>query len=138
MLADSTRITRTRLLAAIGVLSLRCAAGLGATVVYDFNTDCGVPCYGNLCGTLWDGTTTMHAGSLNWQQTRGAGFVGSTTNGPMSGVSGDGFLQLTFASALCDGVLGSFLCGAELLNEFDNGNPVTGFNFECDLRMGNG
>lgn len=128
-------LTVKALVVVLGLLAVSCANASAASVTYDFNTDTGLP---NFCGTLWDGLTVAHTGSVNWKQTGGGGPVGGSTNGPNYGVPGDGFLQLTFASPTCDGHLGSFLCGAWLLDDFDQDRPLSGFNFECDLRMGNG
>src|SRR5579872_474144 len=91
-------------LSVVSALSLICAlAASGASLTYDFNT---APAYilQPGIGTLWDGTSTSHCGSLFWAQTDGAGpwFMGGATNGPVYGVAQDGFLGLTFASWGCD------------------------------------
>jgi hypothetical protein len=64
--------------------------------------------------------------------------MGSTTNGPVLGVKGDGYLQLTFADTTCSSNLSSYVIGGILFNDFDQGLVVAGFTFECDLRIGNG
>lgn len=127
-----------RLISVVSVLYLGCRLASGATHVWfmtDFNTDAGLL---NFCGTLWDGSTLAHTGSVAWGMQGGAGTFGLTTNGPVAGVANDGFLQLTFASFDCSGTLGSFLCGAWLLDDFRSGQPYPGITFECDLRLGNG
>ena len=64
--------------------------------------------------------------------------MGGTASGPVTGVANDGFLQLTFGSAVCGGGLSSYLCGGVLFDDFDQGVTVNGFTFDCDLRIGNG
>jgi hypothetical protein len=118
---------------------LAAGAAYGASITYDFNTDPTATL--NFGGTLWDGTTTSHTGSSAWIQTGGAGPVGNTTNGPVKGVAGDGYLQITFATGACGSspvAFSSYLSGCVLFDDFDKGLVVAGFTFECDLRIGNG
>jgi hypothetical protein len=94
----------------------------------------------NFGGSLWDGITTSHTGTAAWIKSGGAGPIGGTTNGPVTGVAGDGYLQITFANDNCptNVAFSSYMCGAVLFNDFDPGEIVAGFTFECDLRIGNG
>jgi hypothetical protein len=118
---------------------LAAGAAYGASVTYDFNTD-PTPIL-NFGGTLWDGTTTSRTGSASWINTGGAGPVGSTTNGPSKGVAGDGYLQITFATATCGATptaFSSYVSGCVLFDDFDKGLVVAGFTFDADLRVGNG
>jgi hypothetical protein len=126
-------------------LGLLCAASAQAsTHTFDFNTD-PRPVL-NFGGTLWDGTSRTRTGSAAWIQSGGAGPIGGTTNGPVLGVKGDGYLQMTFANPNCTNGVGadtSYLCGGVLFTNFDLGPDgssliVAGFTFECDLRIGNG
>jgi hypothetical protein len=91
-------------------------------------------------GSLWDGATIAHTGSTAWIPTGGAGPIGGTTNGPVYAQANDGYLQITFAGAPCgtNFAASSYLCGAIVFPDFDSGEVVAGFTFECDLRMGNG
>ncbi len=111
-----------------------------ASVTYDFNSDPSSIL--NFGGTLWDKVTASHTGSANWRTSGGAGPVGGTTNGPVKGVNGDGFLQLTFATTNACGTspvsLSSSLSGCVLFDDFDKGLVTAGFTFEADLRIGNG
>jgi len=133
----------TQLLAAAGLLAILGLTGAQAragTFSTDFSKDpTSVLDYG---GSLWDGSTTAHTGSAAWIQSGGAGPMGGTTNGPVAGIAGDGYLQLTFASPDCSGSggtgLSSYLCGGVLFDDFDKGLVVAGFTFDCDLRIGNG
>ena len=119
----------------IGLLAAAASAHAG-TFQTDFSTDPTTVL--NFGGSLWDGTTTSGTGSANWQTNGGAGPFGNTTNGPITGVPGDGFLQLTFADHSCMSNLSSSLCGGVLFDDFDNGLVVAGFTFQADLRIGNG
>ena len=92
----------------------------------------------NFGGSLWDGVTTSGTGSANIGSSGGAGAFGSTANGPVTGVMGDGFLQLTFADPSCSGSFSTYLCGGILFPDFDAGLVVSAFTFEADLRIGNG
>ena len=92
----------------------------------------------NFEGSLWDGTSTTGTGSANWQTNGGAGPFGNTTNGPVTGVPGDGFLQLTVCRPFLPGQFFEPLVRGVLFDDFDNGLVVAGFTFECDLRIGNG
>lgn len=112
------------------------ATGTAGIFTANFNSDPSSIL--NFGGSLWDGSTTARTGSANWRNTDGAGPVGSTAKGPATGVNGDGFLQLTFASPDCSSTLSSYLCGGILFDDFDKGATVAGFTFECDLRIGNG
>ena len=130
----------TKLLCSCSALYLVCGSTWGASVSYDFNTYPTFLLSPGL-GTLWDGTCTNRCGSLFWDQSGGAGPIGGTSNGPVLGVAGDGFLGAAFASWGCDGNLSSFLCGAYLFDlggPFDGGRLHAGYTFECDLRIGNG
>lgn len=123
----------------MGACLLAAGAAYGGQKTYDFNTD-PTPVL-NFGGTLWDGSTHTTTGSANWQSSGGAGPIGNTTNGPVKGVNGDGFLQLTFATATCGAspvVLSSALSGCVLFDDFDQGLVVAGFTFEADLRIGDG
>ena len=92
-------------------------------------------------GTLWDGVSLSHTGSTGWIPSGGAGPIGGTTNGPVAGVAGDGFLRMAFATPACGLTptgFSSYLCGGILLPDFDDGLVIDGFTIECDLRIGNG
>ncbi len=107
-------------------------------MLYDFNSN---PTNLNFGGSLWDGVTGTTTGSANWRTNGGAGPAGSTTNGPVQpGVTGDGFMQLTFASLSCGPTptFSSGLSGCMLFDDFDHGLVVAGFTLEADLRIGNG
>jgi hypothetical protein len=124
-------------LIAVGLLGGRSAQA--ASVTYDFNSDPSALL--NFGGTLWDGTTTTGTGSASWKSTGGAGPVGTTTNGPSKGVSGDGYLQITFATGTCGATPTAYtssLSGCVLFDDFDKGLVVAGFTFEADLRIGDG
>jgi len=122
------------------VLGLLCAASAQAgsytNTFNSANSTNGL----NFGGSLWDGTTASRTGSAAWIKSGGAGPIGGTTNGPVFGVPGDGYLQMTFASEACgpNYTPSSYLCGGVLFDDFDPGEVVAGFTFECDLRMGNG
>jgi len=123
----------------MGACLLAAGAAYAGQKSYDFNTD--PTSVLNFGGTLWNGTANTGAGSANWKSSGGAGPIGSTTNGPVKGVNGDGFLQLTFATATCGSTpvaLSSGLSGCVLFDDFDNGLVVAGFTFEADLRIGDG
>src|SRR5579862_7815562 len=139
VVSDSPRLKG--MVGLVSALGLCCEMSFGASMTYGFNTDPTIA--QNYGGTLWDVLTITNCGTVNWQQSGGAGLVGSTTNGPVVGGSEappnpDGFLQLTFASPRCNGNWGSYLCGAWLLDDLEGGTRQSGFTFECDLRMGNG
>lgn len=125
--------------ALMGSCLLAAAAAYGGQANYDFNTDPSSLL--NFGGTLWDGTTHTGTGSAKWISSGGAGPIGNTTNGPVKGINGDGYLQLTFATATCGAtpvVLSSGLSGCVLFDDFDKGLVVAGFTFEADLRIGDG
>src|SRR5579872_436851 len=125
--------------ALMGACLLAAGAAYAGQKTYDFNTDPTTVL--NFGGTLWDGSTHTGTGSANWQSSGGAGPIGNTTNGPVKGVAGDGFLQLTFATASCGAtptVFSSGLSGCVLFDDFDKGLVVAGFTFEADLRIGDG
>ncbi len=119
---------------ALGLLAA--ASAHAGTFKIDFSTDPSTNL--NFGGSLWDGTTTTGTGSANWQTNGGAGVFGNTSNGPVTGVEGDGFLQLTFADHNCSSNLSSGLTGGVLFDDFDNGLVVAAFTFDADLRIGNG
>ncbi len=127
-------LKKTLLMLGLGLLGA--ATAQASDHLYNFNTD-PTPIL-NFGGSLWDGTSISRVGSANWQTTGGAGPVGGTTNGPVAGVAGDGFLQITFASANCSGTASSYVIGGVIFDDFDSGLVVDGFIFECDLRIGNG
>jgi hypothetical protein len=131
--------TNRKVLAILTSTLLNTLGAQAASVTYDFNTDpSAVLDFG---GTLWDGTTASHTGSAAWRSSGGAGPVGNTTNGPVKGVPGDGFLQITFATVACGSTpvaFSSYLSGCVLFDDFDKGLVVAGFTFDCDLRIGNG
>jgi hypothetical protein len=124
-------------LIAVGLLGGRAAQA--ASVTYDFNSDPSALL--DFGGTLWNGTTTTGTGSAIWKSTGGAGPVGNTTNGPVKAVSGDGYLQITFATATCGATPTAYtsgLSGCVLFDDFDKGLVIAGFTFEADLRIGDG
>ena len=133
--------TRTRLgWVGSSLLCLGAVAGLQAgTFSTDFNSSSSTNNL-NFCGTEWDGVTAAsHTGSTAWMASGGAGPIGNTANGPVLGVPGDGYLQITMASVPDGGGYNtSYMCGGVLFNDFDAGLVVAGFTFECDLRIGNG
>src|SRR5579883_2704594 len=134
----STFRART-LRALMGSCLLAAGAANAGQATYDFNTDPSGKL--NFGGTLWNGTANSQAGSANWQSSGGAGPIGNTTNGPVKGVAGDGFVQLTFATATCGAsptAFSSSLSGCVLFDDFDKGLVVAGFTFEADLRIGDG
>ena len=135
---DSISIQQ-KLFAALACGLLSAGVAQAASVSYDFSTDPTSKL--NFGGTLWDGTTTTRTGSAAWIQSGGAGPIGNTTNGPVKGVNGDGYLQITFATATCGSTpvaFSTYLSGCVLFDDFDSGLVVAGFTFECDLRIGNG
>ncbi len=134
-MTDIRKILRFFTLIASGLLAAAPAAQAG-TFQTSFSTNPATVL--NFGGSLWDGVSTTGTGSANWQTNGGAGPFGGTTNGPVAGITGDGFLQLTFADHACAGNLSSRLCGGVLFDDFDNGLVVAGFTFEADLRIGNG
>src|SRR5262249_37749182 len=93
----------------------------------------------NFAGTQWDQQTTSHTGSTAWIKDGGVP-LGSTTNGPQKGITGNGYLQITFAADPLDTTqpLSTYLVGGVLFTNFDGNLVVAGFTFECDLRIGNG
>jgi hypothetical protein len=107
-----------------------------------FSTDFNASSSTNLldfCGTEWDGVTTANTGSTVWAPSGGAGPIGNTAAGPVLGVPGDGYLQITMASVPDGGGFNTtYMCGGVLFKDFDAGLVVAGFTFECDLRIGNG
>src|SRR5512140_347645 len=111
--------TVTILLGVVVGIGLASVAARAATFTADFNTD--PTSILNFGGTLWDGSTTTRTGSANWRNTGGAGPIGGTLKGPVEGVNNDGFLQVTFASANCDGSLSSYVIGGVLFDDFDKG-----------------
>ena len=121
-------------------LGLLCAASAqaGSTTI-DFNSS-RITNQLNFGGSLWNGTAITGTGSAQWMPSGGAGPVGGTTNGPVTGVAGDGYLQITFANddVPINVAFSSSLCGGALFNDFDPGEIVAGFTFEADLRIGNG
>jgi hypothetical protein len=121
-------------LTALGLLAA--ASAHAGTFQTDFSTDPSTNL--NFGGSLWDGVTTTGTGSANWQTNGGAGKFGSTSSGPVLGVTNDGFLQLTFADHNCESNLSTSLCGGVLFDDFDNGLVVAAFTFDADLRIGNG
>ena len=125
-----------RWLGVMAAIGASCTAAWAGTFFTDFNTDPTTVL--NFCGTLWDGVTTTGTGSANWQTNGGAGPAYLTTNGPVAGVTNDGFLQITFADHNCAGALSTYLTGGVLFDDFDHGLIVQAFTFECDLRIGNG
>ena len=121
----------------LGLLCAASAQGGSYTNSFNFSSSTNLLDFG---GSLWDGVTTAQTGSAAWIPSGGAGPSGSTANGPVGGVAGDGYLQLTLANASCPTSLAfsSYLCGGVLFDDFDNGLAVGGFSVECDLRIGNG
>ncbi len=128
--------TKLKCLKVMAIGLLAAASAQAGSFKTDFSTDPTTVL--NFGGSLWDGVTTTGTGSANWQTNGGAGPFGNTTNGPVSGVPGDGFLQITFADHSCMSNLSSSLCGGVLFDDFDNGLVVAGFTFDADLRIGNG
>src|SRR6516164_1533508 len=138
-LATHRSTKRRKLFTLIAFGLLAAGAAKAASVTYDFNTDPTAKL--DFGGTLWDGSTATHTGSAAWIQSGGAGPIGNTTNGPVKGVAGDGYLQITFATGACGSspvAFSSYLSGCVLFDDFDKGLVVAGFTFECDLRIGNG
>ena len=130
---------RKILLSALALGLLGAVSVQAGTATYNFNSS-SVTNQLNFEGSLWNGTSTSGTGSAAWIASGGAGPIGGTTNGPVTGVAGDGYLQITFANASCPSAtnFSSSLCGGILFDDFDNGEVVAGFTFECDLRIGNG
>ncbi len=133
--------TRTRLgWVGSSLLCLGAVAGLQAgTFSTDFNASSSTNLL-DFCGTEWDGVTATRTGSTVWMASGGAGPLGNTANGPVLGVPGDGYLQITMANIpdISSVPNTSFMCGGVLFKDFDAGLVVAGFTFECDLRIGNG
>ena len=132
-----TRIMRRVTLKAIVGALLCSGSAYAGSASYNFNSLSATNGL-NFGGSLWDGVTTSGTGSANIESSGGAGAFGSTANGPVTGVMGDGFLQLTFADPSCFGSFFSSLCGGILFPDFDAGLVVSAFTLEADLRIGNG
>ena len=94
----------------------------------------------NFGGSEWDGMTASTTGGAAWIPSGGAGPIGGTLKGPVLGQNNDGYLQVCMASTDCtnSGVNTTYITGGVLFNDFDNGLTVAGFDFECDMRIGNG
>lgn len=115
------------------------ASPQSSTHMIDFNTDSRSLL--NFGGSLWDGVTTSHTGSAACVKSVGTGPIGGCTNGPVTGVAGDGYLPRTFVNPHCTNsprFVTTFLCVGVLVDDFDNGLVGGGFTFECDMRIGNG
>jgi len=128
---------RIATLAGIGAALLCSVSAYAGSASYSFNSLSSTNGL-DFGGSLWDGVTTSGTGSASIVASGGAGPFGSTTNGPVTGVMDDGFLQLTFADPTCTGNFSSSLCGGILFPDFDAGLVVAAFTFEADLRIGNG
>jgi len=96
----------------LGALALKSQA---ASVLFDFNTD------PTTSGLLRIYPTNNPSQTTAWIPSGG---VGSATN------ANDGYLQITAAQ--------NSQRGAIIFNDFDGGQVVQAFTFECDVRIGNG
>jgi len=96
----------------LGALALKSQA---ASVTFDFNTDPTTSGLLKIYPTNNPGQTTAWIPS---------GGVGSATN------ANDGYLQVTAAQGSQRGAI--------IFNDFDGGQVVQAFTFECDVRIGNG